>query len=697
MEFSRSTASQSAKFADFLKSRRGDEHSFSSDRLKEARGVLGSITRRFDTREMCLIYLLSFLILMKPCTTTTTRHSWLHDKFKNIEGNLLSRQKIDNLELVLNFIRQSPEFQPLTISVILTKFQSAPIDAVLRYIRVNSIQTYKVSTLREGRARNELEEGITWLFTIDDLIHWKLHVWNANDQYLIVFTGRSPAEGSFWKDIFETLWRRYRAYRVMVVSVGDDFRCMLTYKPFERHEGGYGVVYKTCLNEILGSGGARLFENFQNLNHYPVNVSVFESILMKISYDRGNRLRLDKIDAKALLVLEKAMRANFKIKAVRKRNIKRDPFSFLIKDIERGTTDMCITGFFVKTYDRFQKFQFTPSVYEDKICFVMTNYGFIPNMYVFFFPFRAHLWLVLITYNVVITLLWRLVRYLSSLFRRATFSNDRATIIENRANNLRIRGMESVFGDSGRKPPEIPRVVEKFFTFFEYLCYPIRDSEYAAERALLTGILFFNLIISGLYQSFLVSSLNKPFHYYQYRTVDEVVRSGKTMITKYENLKQAFVDSELWGRIQVIEFQRSTKNIVLAEDKISITRLYNIQLLPHRYYNDHRGKSLLYMVDECAMTYRISYILRLRSPYAERVNFVLLRMAEAGLPEHWIDEMKYFVTLYNKGGMDDFLKVHKLSLGYYVLAFLLLFIGLLLSTLIFICELQAAKRNRKRR
>ena len=166
------------------------------------------------------------------------------------------------------------------------------------------------------------------------------------------------------------------------------------------------------------------------------------------------------------------------------------------------------------------------------------------------------------------------------------------------------------------------------------------------------------------------------------------------MITKYENLKQAFVGSDLWEKIQVIEFQRSTKNIVLTEDKISMTRLYNMQLLPHRH---DRGKSSLYMVDECAMTYRISYILKLHSPYAERVNFVLLRMAEAGLPEHWIDEMRYFVTLYNRGEMEDFVNIHKLSLGYYVLAFLLLFVGLLLSTLIFFCELQAAKRNRKRR
>ena len=641
----------------------------------------------------------SFLILIEPCSST--RHSWFHDKFKSIENdNQLSKREIDNLGLVLNFIRQSPEFQPLAISVILTKFQSGPIDAVLRYVRENSIQTYKVSHAARDRPlksflrRKNDVEGITWLFTIDRFdvifVYWEWHVWNSNNQYLIVFTERSQVGGIVvWRDVFRTLWKRYHAYRVIVIRADDDFRCMLRYKPFERYgEDEYGVVYETCLGEgsKVEGGGRRLFENFQNLNHYPVNVSVFESLLMRISYDRGNMLKLDKIDAKALFVLEKAMRASFNIKAVRKRNIKRDPFSFLINDIERGITDMCITGFFVKTYGRFQKFQFTPSLYEDKICFVMTNYGFIPNMYVFFFPFRARLWLVLITYNVVITLLWRLVRQLSSLFRRRpTSSND------HRVNGNRAKGAHR---EESVKPPEIPRIVEKFFTFFEYLCYPIRDSKYAAERALLTGILFFNLIISGLYQSFLVSSLNKPFHYYQYHTVDEVVRSGKTMITKYENLKQAFVGSDLWEKIQVIEFQRSTKNIVLTEDKISMTRLYNMQLLPHRH---DRGKSSLYMVDECAMTYRISYILKLHSPYAERVNFVLLRMAEAGLPEHWIDEMRYFVTLYNRGEMEDFVNIHKLSLGYYVLAFLLLFVGLLLSTLIFFCELQAAKRNRKRR
>ncbi|OAD56108.1 hypothetical protein WN48_03964 [Eufriesea mexicana] len=494
------------------------------------------------------------------------------------------------------------------------------------------------------------------------------------------------------------------------VKPSNEYNSIQNWKSVDEHPK-YQVSKILQLNR-----GLRLFENFQNLNHYPLNVIVFESLLMNVSYDDQDRLRLDKPDANVMFALEKAMKAKFLIKAMRKVDFTEDPFASSLKRIENGEVDMVITGFFVKVYNRFQKFQFTCAMYEDRLCFVTPDSGLVPKAYMPFLPFQKSLWAMLMVYNVLITLLWCLVKYASESFRRPDSIDHRLKINpskrEPRTKDLlssRTRDylptVKPRCSEQGirKGPPEIPRYLSKFFTFVEYLCYPFQSSETPAQRSLLFGTLFFALIVNGLYQSFLVSSLSKPIHYPQLHTLEDVVESGKLVITKYANLKNVFLDEsqldmKLIQRIHVISTRRSTKDIVAYEDKIAITRYYTMELEDFDYY-DKEGNPLLYLVDECPMNYRVSYVSRLHSPYAERMDFILLRLREAGLLNFWFESMLYLnrVGKMKKKLDSEDSRNTKLSLDNYTLTFLFLFIGLFGSVLMFFGEVYMAKRNLRKR
>ncbi|XP_076762253.1 uncharacterized protein LOC143430137 [Xylocopa sonorina] len=665
---------------------------------------------------------------------------------------------------MLNFIRESPEFYPCTFSVILPEFQSSFVDFLLRYIVENRVEAYKV------RARDMSLKAtwmgrvqLTWIVVVRDLyslniyIYWQPKLWEPSNQYLIVYTGEEV--NLPWRDVLTVLWTKYNVYRAIVISTSDDFRCFTTYAPFQVFKNSFGVACRSCFknnaSESESSGDykspraslldeasedpgealrvnkdSRLFENFQSLNYYTVNVRVFESQLMDVWYDERNRLKLGKLDANVLSTLETAMGAKFHVKATRKIDFTEDPFSSSLRRIESGEAEMVITGFFVKVYPNFRQFQYTCAMYEDKQCFLSHDSGIVPKAYMPFLPFQKSLWALLMLYNIVITLLWCFLKYISVSWRNKYLTNSTLSVTlerETRAhkhwtnhphglfntemvatpsirpkNDTRIVKHRSSDSWIYQEPPEFPRRVAQFFTFLEHLCYPFEDDESPAQRALLSGTLFFSLIVNGLYQSYLVSSLSKPLHYPQLRTLEDVLDSGKTIITKYANLKNVLVDDSPLGvklsqRIHVIIGQKSTKDFVAYDGQISITR-YNTVQLENKTYYDKEGNSLLYVVDECPMKYRVSYVLKLHSPYGERVDFVLLRVRQAGLINFWFEGMMYSIRVEKmKRKLATEKRKVKLTLDHYSLTFLLLFVGLSGSVMMFFVEIYLAKRNAKRR
>lgn len=710
-------------------------------------------------RVTCLFFYIAILTNLSAPLRNVCAYNTLKWTIETKPSPTLSSQESQNLKQMLNFIKESPEFRPLTLSILLPEFQSSAIEFLLRYVAENSIEAYTISTLDQPSKSTWMDRVLTWTLIVRDVhslnifVRWKQELWKARNQYVIIFASKGVTVP--WGDVFKHLWRKYRVYRAVALSVQDDFRCLLRYMPFDRGETEYGRIRKLCLKthvarepkslqtfyannpkkfedieKVLTPGkDVRIFENFRNLNNYPVNIVVFESLFMNVSYDNRRNLKLGKVDAEVLFVLEKVMKAKFHIKAMRKVEFRKyDPFDLSLMDIESGDAEMVITGFFMKTYDKHREFQFTCAVYEDRLCFLSPDSGLVPKAYMPFLPFEKNLWFLLITYNIAITLLWCLMKYASQSQRQqsAELSTSENSIQGNKRTHSLLNQLgvsRQLFSPSDRKiytnqprryfmnvsnlssrvsnrqlrPPDVPHYLQKFFSFLELLCYPIQTGDTPAQRALFIGIVFFGLIVNGLYQSCLVSSLSKPFHYPQLHTVEDVLGSGKQLITKYANLRSVFLDDsaldrKLSQRIHVINSNVPTKDMVAFENKIAVSRYYSMVLGAAAYY-DKEGNPLLWVVDECPMMYRVSYVLNSQSPYKETVNFVLLKLREGGVLSFWFENMTYRLTIVKmRRKLQVEKRTIKLTLGHYSLTFLLLFVGLFGSTLVFFGELYIARR-----
>ncbi|XP_076234962.1 uncharacterized protein LOC143179551 [Calliopsis andreniformis] len=661
---------------------------------------------------ICLVFYIT--ILSKPSTPlrNISAYSALKWTIEATRPTPLTNHQGQTLKLMLTFINESPEFRPLTLSIVLPEFQSGLVDFLLRYITENSIETY-ISSKDLSLKDIWKDRILTWTFVIDDVhtlnifIYWQQKLWKTCNQYLIVFTKKGVTVP--WRNIFQQLWTKYRVYRVVVLSVQDNFRCLIRYMPFDGSQNDFGSVHKLCVD---------LFENFQNLNNYPVNINVFESLFMNVSYDSQKTLKLAKVDANVVYALEKAMKAKFHIKAMRKPDFRRyDPFDLSLRDIESGNAEMVVTGFFVKTYDKHHEFQFTCAVYEDRLCFLSPDSGLVPKAYMPFLPFEKNLWVLLIVYNILITSLWCFLKYSSQLLRYQPKKLSRDSESKSQGNMQkysllnqleishqvcrRNTSLSSTMLTRKPGPPEIPQYLQRLFYFLEVFCYPFETGDSPSEKALLIGTLFFGLIVNGLYQSCLVSSLSKPFHYPQLHTVEDVLDSGKQLITKYANLKSVFLDEspldrKLSQKIQLINSSKRTKDMVAFEDKIAISRYFSMVLGATSYY-DKEGNSLLWVVDECPMMYRVSYVLQSQSPYRERVNFILLRLREAGLFTFWFQNMTYTLKIVDmRRKLKAEKRTIKLTLDHYSLTFLLLFGGLFGSTLVFFGELYVMRKARSK-
>lgn len=649
--------------------------------------------------------LLAIIFLTMSMSTTITAtsnvtNSWIVGK------NYLSRStEGENLRIALNYVRSKREFYSSIFSLVSSDGRSNFADFVSDYVTSESIVSYKITTSHFSRWcawQNRVD--LTWIFIIDDidilnsLIREQAHIWKATNQYLVIVTAPSGniAETTPSREIFRAIWQTYSVYRIVVISMLDEFRCLSRYLPFEKNRRNeYGVVRKNCLETDRRDDNVELYSSFGNLNQYPLRVVVFNSTMMNVTYDSSTgKPRFRKLDANAMLLLEKMMGASF-VYNVFANLAKRDPFQSSLRYIEDGEADMIITSFITNQYKEYRGYEFTASVYEDKLCFIAPTAGFVPKSYMPIMPFASDLWIALAVYNVLVSVMWLLLKhYGKSLCRRepvALSSEARTTDF-----------VSSRHRSPPDSPPRINSYIMSCFDLVETMCYPLKedaDSD-SAQKALLIGTLFFGLVVTGLYQSCLVSGLSNPFHYPELNTLEEVANSNYTIITKYSNLKENTftendtLDVKLQSKFKVVTSNKPTIELVgFDRTSIAFTRYSSVELEDLSIFYDADGNYMLHIVEECPITSLLSYVIRLYSPYQERVDELILRMQQAGLISMWYENLTYPIhALEQRRKMKKSERKIKLTMEHYSLTFVGLLIGLLSCAVLFFAELYHAKK-----
>ncbi|XP_050450329.1 uncharacterized protein LOC126850906 [Cataglyphis hispanica] len=617
-----------------------------------------------------------------------------------VESHSSRSTENENLKIILNYVRSKQKFYPSIFSLVSSDVRSNFADLVSKYIASESIVSYKI-TMNDLSRRYTWQNraDLTWIFIIDDINVLKFfvleqsYIWKATNQYLVIITIPIPVVS---RDIFQTIWKTYNVYKIVFVSIQDNFRCLSRYLPFEKNrQNEYGAVRKICL--MNQTNNIELYTNFENLNGYPIRVIVFGSLTMNTIFDEDTRIYKYKgLDADAMFLLEKSMGAQFRINVIATfstnftKGKNQDRFQHSLQYIQDDKSDIVMNGFFIYKYEKYQNYEFTTSVYEDKLCLIAPTSGFIPKSYMPIMPFALDLWTALAIYNILVSILWFLIKYYSGSFRR-----QEAVL-------LPLIRTEFILSRRTSLPPRIHPYVLSCFDLVETSCYPLKDSpdSTTAQRVFLFGTLFFGLIIVGLYQSYLVSVLSNPLHYPELNTLEDVANSNFSLGTKYYNLKEhTFTENttlfnKLRRKIKVINTDKMMLDIVAFDKLIAITRYASLKIDDLSKYYDADGNELFHLVEECPNTFSLSYVMRLYLPYRERINWLLLRMQEAGLINLWYDNMTYpTYVAEQKRKVEKSERRITLTMNHYSLTFVGLSIGLLFCIVVFLAELYFAKKS----
>ncbi|XP_051153973.1 uncharacterized protein LOC127277154 [Leptopilina boulardi] len=647
------------------------------------------------------------------------RYSW-----DNV-GNYLTRagdfSDIDfvNLFQILDLVSNSEEFQPLTISIGTFDTNSYLMGQISKFFERKLITCYQIDL------RNNLSSFIignfhrtTWIILAENpqvLLNFNSKLlWNSRNKFLILFlqnnnNNKDTIEN--YEKLFSIHWKNDGISKILIGDAKDHLFYFYRYLPFEiNSHGDFGKIQRIFIdkdnieiflnhkkNKRLENNKKKncslkelnkIFEDFKNLNNYQINVTIFKSQMLNIE-KIGNKTNFSGLDINVMFLLKKLLNADFQI-SVLSPNYKFDPFENGLKRIESNEADLIMTTYFVKTYDNFQFFDFTFSVHIDKVCFFGKAAGKVPKSFMPFLPISLDFWPIFIIYNILISALW--IKF-KSFSDRIHHKNNQISLIENIYSSLENSKFEK---NLQNYPPKIDSRLEYCGEITILTCTHLHGAETTAQRFFLSGTLIFTIIIFGLYESTLLSSMRKPFEYTELNTLNDVLKTNYPILTKYQNLKDSTY-GELKNRVVVLEnVKTSLRNIVVNnKSTLGIMRLSTADLEDRTKFYDADGEYLLHVIDECPGVYSLSYIVKRYSPYLERIDKLLSHMSEGGLFFKWYNDMHYPIYKEEQQKLASKPLITVLTLEHYSLSFFILFGAFFCCTFVLIAEILYARSARR--
>ena len=661
------------------------------------------------------------------CLASSTRAQFKYnqsrkDAWDNVR-NYSTRGELSNIELanlmgVLDLASNCKEFQPLKISIATlgqTPDLSGRISKFLVQKLIGSYQVKLGTDLHTALLSDQI--GLTWIILIENrhsfesYVSWSRTLWSPRDKYIIFILDRDTNHSDLeaWKKVLSLLWNRNRVIKILIGSVVDQFQYFYKYHPFIIEGEEYGSIQKFLIDEenvniFLNNSNNRkiklkdnvklessdevlflkdmrtLFEDFKNLNNYPMHVTAFTSQLMKISYVGGNAT-YSGLDANVMFLLKKSFNADFRI-TILSNGAKLDPFEEGLYRLDTRKAELIMTTYFVKPYEKHKSCAFTVGVLYDKVCLIAKSAGRVPKSFMPFLPISLKLWPILILYNIFISILWLWFKYVNDQICQEVPIN-------------RDKKIKSQKISDNNYPPKIHSGVIACVDVTEMSCSHLKGAETTPQRFFVAGTLLFSVVVLGLYESTLISSLSKPFRYRELHTLQDVAEANLPIVTKYTNLKSStFYNSTLMDNVVIIKnFKLSTRHLVTNNKSIlGMLRFSTFELDDGSEFYDEDGYNKLHVIDECPAEYTLSYVVRRLSPYLQRINELLLKMSEAGLFRKWYDDMSYpfFKVERRKSEMNSGVR-KKLTLMHYSITFLYLVASLLGCIVVFLAEIQFAR------
>lgn len=288
---------------------------------------------------------------------------------------------------------------------------------------------------------------------------------------------------------------------------------------------------------------------------------------------------------------------------------------------------MTLTGYFIKDYFT-RDVEFTVAVSADQLCCYVPKAERVPQSILPLFSLSTDMWMCFCLTGLACGAIWSAIRCCNLvLFRQRNLNY-----------NKRWRRFQfvQIFID----------------TWIVWVRVSLRKFPgFDSEKFFLGSVCLVSVIFGAIFESSLATIYIRPLYYKDITTLQELDASGYEILYKYASMgDDAFAKgssalfTRLANKMRFVDFSESLMDRMIKKKGFaSITRKSSVKLDNVKYFASNE----LFMIPECPKTYTLAYVLPKDSPFAERVNLLLLRFLRAGLIDKWVDKMYYQAKLDN--------------------------------------------------
>ncbi|KAJ8717915.1 hypothetical protein PYW07_005845 [Mythimna separata] len=173
-------------------------------------------------------------------------------------------------------------------------------------------------------------------------------------------------------------------------------------------------------------------------------------------------------------------------------------------------------------------------------------------------------------------------------------------------------------------------------------------------------------------------------------TSDSIMDLMKSVQNPEDKLQEKF-----FNRVHLIA--RDRLGVLMRHPfAVTVDRKSDAEMSILEQYSDENGNPLIDIVEECFHTYYLTYIARTGFPFYEDLQVFTERLNEAGLPAMYYKWTQQMLEIHNSmADIDTEPRLFsKITLSDQRVAFGILFVGTMMSTVVFAAEIWIARRQR---
>lgn len=486
---------------------------------------------------------------------------------------------------------------------------------------------------------------------------YKVLIPNPRSPYMIIFGFTKQKKCSFVKEnisgILVRLWQQYNVLNVIALtSCSCKSDVVYTYWPFARNKKSWGQFHNFTFDEIA-SNPSLILNSLWNLNYYPLKVSIFNRIPTALNHipiplqnspnykNLKYSIGFGGIDGSLLAGIAEYL--HFNAVSVIKPNsgygkiLLNGTATESLGLIITGQAQISANGRFLMDYGT-DDIEFTWPHSRDSICAVVPKSKKIPQWKKLFRAFHCSTWLVM----------------------------------------FNILGICLLFGF--------------FFKINVWKVYrismgiSIKDHVPVKHFLFLGSCMFYYVIINGIYQGSLFTSVSTVLYYKDIDTLEALDFSGLIIdsglsVLNYDN------QSDLIKRLrkkQITTDYDPLKAIIDGRQIATLERKNDLNI--YVVLQASNGKIPLHIVNECITSYFLAFIVPKGSPFLRLFNHVIIRFIESGLPSKWYQDVVDSLILENLFTLKDDERFKAFTFQDVQTAFYILFFGLFIGFVLFLKE-----------